>query len=127
MQNYLCIQSSTTTDNGKSRTLVNAAVLASSRSTLDLAGAEPAAKWYRGDGSPSKQTSKKMVSQSRLYFALLATVATMAFWLGMWSNSVSNYEKFTLPKPLRAVLNVKESVSYPDLEGKINFFSLKNS
>ena len=63
-----------------------------------------------------------MVSQSRLYFALLATVATMAFWLGMWSNSVSNYEKFTLPKPLRAVLNVKESVSYPYLEGKINFF-----
>ena len=57
VQNYLCIQSSITTDNGKSRTLVNAAVLrnailASSRSTLDLAGAEPsplpAAKWYRG-------------------------------------------------------------------------------
>ena len=45
-----------------------------------------------------------MVSQSRLYFALLTTVATMAFWLGMWNNSVSNYERFVEPRPLRGVL-----------------------
>ena len=57
-----------------------------------------------------------MVSQSRLYFALLTTVATMAFWLGMWSNSVSNYDKFTLPKPLRAVLTANDAFT----EGKKN-------
>ena len=33
----------------------------------------------------------KMVSQSRLYFALLASVATMAFWMGMWRDVLSGY------------------------------------
>ena len=33
----------------------------------------------------------KMVSQSRLYFALLASVATMAFWMGMWRDLLSGY------------------------------------
>ena len=45
-----------------------------------------------------------MVSQSRLYFALLASVATMAFWMGMWSSTVSQNSKFTNPKPYRVIL-----------------------
>ena len=32
-----------------------------------------------------------MVSQSRLYFALLASVATMAFWMGMWRDVLFGY------------------------------------
>ena len=46
----------------------------------------------------------EMVSQSRLYFALLASVATMAFWMGMWSSSVTQSEKFTNPKPFGVIL-----------------------
>lgn len=43
-----------------------------------------------------------MVSQSRLYLALLAIMATMAFWLGLWCSAVSNYEDFREPKPIAA-------------------------
>ena len=43
-----------------------------------------------------------MVSQSRLYLALLAVMATMAFWLGLWCSAVSDYEDFREPKPARA-------------------------
>ena len=43
-----------------------------------------------------------MVSQSRLYLALLAVMATMAFWLGLWCSAVSNYEDFREPKPRAA-------------------------
>ena len=46
----------------------------------------------------------KMVSQSRLYFALLASVASMAFWMGMWSSTVSQNSNFTNPKPYRVIL-----------------------
>ena len=38
----------------------------------------------------------KMVSQSRLYFALLASVATMAFWMGMWRDVLSGYLDYYL-------------------------------
>ena len=88
----------------------------SSAPTLETFRPASLASTTRDGFSPSKQTSKKMVSQSRLYFALLTTVATMAFWLGMWSNSVSNYDKFTLPKPLRAVLAANDAFT----EGKNN-------
>ena len=43
-----------------------------------------------------------MVSQSRLYLALLAVMATMAFWLGLWCSAVSSYEDFREPKPVAA-------------------------
>ena len=43
-----------------------------------------------------------MVSQSRLYLALLAVMAIMAFWLGLWCSAVSNYEDFREPKPRAA-------------------------
>ena len=45
-----------------------------------------------------------MVSSSRLYFALLASVATMAFWMGMWSSTVTQSEKFSNPKPFGVIL-----------------------
>ena len=47
---------------------------------------------------------QKMVSSSRLYFALLASVATMAFWMGMWSSTVTQSEKFLNPKPFGVIL-----------------------
>jgi len=41
-----------------------------------------------------------MLSQSRLYLALLSVVASVAFLLGLWSNSMQSYQKFKEPKPI---------------------------
>ena len=41
-----------------------------------------------------------MVSQSRLYLVLLASMATMAFWLGLWGSAVQTYQEFREPKPI---------------------------
>ena len=69
---------------------------------------------------------QKMVSSSRLYFALLASVATMAFWMGMWSSTVTQNEKFLNPKPFGVILyysgveNSSQSSS-GKLHGKFQF------
>ena len=41
-----------------------------------------------------------MLSQSRLCLALLSVVASVAFLLGLWSNSMQSYQKFKEPKPI---------------------------
>ena len=63
-----------------------------------------------------------MVSQSRLYFALLASVATMAFWLGMWSNSVTKMDRFTNPKPFGVIFyGIGVENTSQAMTGKENF------
>ena len=72
-----------------------------------------------------------MVSQSRLYFALLASVATMAFWMGMWryvlSGYLDNYQDTLISRPFLLSKypdpKIIEITKYPDTKKILGMWS----